>query len=190
MSGDVGLAGEKKKMAQRFIDLISKTSIGFDAVKREQVEAALSCDAVTIGRKKQVEPLLRATELIYEKRTIAAACSAVDTIVNHPPRWIKRFTKPRNLRLLASLCTAAEGLDVALEGAITHERQLQTESHRTVGTIHKAKGLEYRKVLIWNFSNVDFPIDKESARLAYVAISRATESLTIVAPGGALSPWL
>jgi superfamily I DNA/RNA helicase len=30
----------------------------------------------------------------------------------------------------------------------------------------------------------------EAARLAYVAVSRAMESLIIVAPGGAVSPWL
>jgi len=184
------LAGQKKNIAQRFIALIAKTSIGFDAAKREQVLVGLTPDKLIIGRKKQVEPLLRAAELIYEKPTIAAACAAVNIIINKPPKWIKRFTKPRNLRLIASFGVSAEIFDVDLEPAIAYERQLQGEGHRTVGTIHKAKGLEYPNVLVWNFSDAEFPMTEEIAHLAYVAISRATESLTIVAPGGALSPWL
>jgi hypothetical protein len=35
------LLGEKKGIAQRTVDLIAKTSIGFDAAKQAQVEAAV-----------------------------------------------------------------------------------------------------------------------------------------------------
>ncbi len=114
--------------------------------------------------------------------------------MSHPPAWVKRFTKPRNLRVIASIASLAEGLDGALEAAITHERQLEKGTRRTLGTIHKAKGLELPNVLISNFSNADFPItDQLPTRLRVwhmFAISRATESLTFLAPGGAVSPWL
>ena len=182
--------GQRKKMAQAFVSLIGATSIGFDAARRVQVEAALSDDKIVVGRKKQAAPVLKAAELIYADPSIGSACRAVATIVSQPPPWLKRFTKPRNLMLIGCLGATAESPNVALEAAIAHERQLQKGNERTVGTIHKAKGREYPNVLIWNFSDVDFPITDEAARLAYVAMSRATESLTIVAPGGAVSPWL
>ena len=35
------LLGDKKGIAQRTVDLIAKTSIGFDAAKQAQVEAAV-----------------------------------------------------------------------------------------------------------------------------------------------------
>ncbi len=83
-------------------------------------------------------------------------------IMSHPPEWVKRFTKPRTLRVIASIASLAEGLDGALEAAITHERQLEKGTRRTLGTIHKAKGPEFPNVLIWNFSNADFPITDQA----------------------------
>lgn len=35
-------------------------------------------------------------------------------IMSHPPERVKRFTKPRNLRVIASIASLAEGLDGAL----------------------------------------------------------------------------
>jgi hypothetical protein len=184
------LAGRKKQMAERLVKLIVSTSIGFDTARREQVSAALLDDEIVVGRKKQATPILRAAKLIYGDPSVGAACRAVGEIIDQPPLWIKRFTKPQNLALIGCLGAHDDGHDVALEAAITHERQLRKKNERTVGTIHKAKGCEYHNVLIWNFSDVDFPISEDAARLAYVAVSRAIESLIIVAPGAAVSPWL
>lgn len=51
----------------------------------------------------------------------------------------------------------------------------------TVSTIHSSKGLEWDVVLLMNFDNKSFEKDDkgEAQRLAYVAISRARESLYI-----------
>ena len=48
---------------------------------------------------------------------------------------------------------------------------------------------EYEAVLLWNFSSKDFPMDRKSAKLLYVAISRPTNQLILVAPGQSLSPF-
>jgi len=184
------VSGDPQAVAACFVDLIRVNSIGFDAAKRAQVSSSLGKDKVTMGRKKAVEPVLQALSPIYATPTVRGACAAVGAILATPPPWLKRFTKPRNLSLVASIAMIMDDHNVALEAAITHERQLRKTEHRAIGTIHKAKGLEYPNVLLWNFSSVDFPLTDEVARLVYVAISRATESLAIVAPGGAVSPLL
>jgi DNA helicase-2/ATP-dependent DNA helicase PcrA len=62
--------------------------------------------------------------------------------------------------------------------------------HRTVSTVHKAKGLEYDHVLIGNFSAAHFGDDEMSRRVAYVALSRARRSITMLVPADQPSPLL
>jgi superfamily I DNA/RNA helicase len=60
----------------------------------------------------------------------------------------------------------------------------------SIGTIHKAKGLEFDHVLIANFSAGHFPDEEMSRRVAYVALSRARRSITLLVPGDSPSPLL
>jgi superfamily I DNA/RNA helicase len=59
-----------------------------------------------------------------------------------------------------------------------------------VSTVHKAKGLEYDHVMIGNFSAAHFGDDEMSRRIAYVALSRARRSITLLVPEQQPSPLL
>jgi DNA helicase-2/ATP-dependent DNA helicase PcrA len=61
---------------------------------------------------------------------------------------------------------------------------------RSVSTVHKAKGLEYDHVMIGNFSAAHFGDDEMSRRIAYVALSRARRSITLLVPKQQPSPLL
>jgi hypothetical protein len=186
------IGSDPKQLAVSVVNLVSKYSVGFDAAKRKQVLATLEDNGINIGRKVQISKVARALEGIYAAPSAISACLAVGNIISDTPDWLKRLTKPRNLALVAELGKISndELPSSALESAISHEREIQKAQRRSISTIHKAKGLEYPNVMIWNFSAPDFPATPEAARLAYVAISRATEELEIVAPGEAISPLL
>ena len=85
-----------------------------------------------------------------------------------------------------------EGQDAfsALSSAIMTRKIAAKKAHRAVGTIHKAKGLEYDHVLIAHMSASHFPDNDYGRRLAYVAISRAVRSLELLVPETDPSPLL
>lgn len=142
----------------------------------------LSYSEVTIGRKQQVGPVLRALSrsLQYSHYLRGVFCGRND---NEPSAGAGQaiYEAPQPQSYCVN-CIVSRGPRRRTEAAITHERQLEKGTRRTLGTIHKAKGLEFPNVLIWNFSNADFPItDQLPMRLRVwhmFAISRATESLT------------
>lgn len=59
----------------------------------------------------------------------------------------------------------------------------------TVSTVHKAKGLEWDAVALWNVSNGTFPLmygkkidNEEERRILYVAATRAKKHLSLICP--------
>jgi hypothetical protein len=61
---------------------------------------------------------------------------------------------------------------------------------RSISTVHKAKGLESANVLVMPCDINHFPESEQGRRLLYVAISRATRTLTLVVPRNDPSPLL
>jgi DNA helicase-2/ATP-dependent DNA helicase PcrA len=61
---------------------------------------------------------------------------------------------------------------------------------KVISTIHKAKGLECRSVLVLPCDREHFGESDAKRRLLYVALSRATESLALVVPRKSPSPLL
>jgi len=65
--------------------------------------------------------------------------------------------------------------------ALSRLRRRRSLPPQSVSTVHKAKGLEFRRVLICPADQHQYPSNGYGARLLYVAMSRATHELTIVA---------
>jgi superfamily I DNA/RNA helicase len=59
-----------------------------------------------------------------------------------------------------------------------------------VSTIHKSKGIEFDHVILANFGASHFLDDQTCRRLAYVALSRARQSIHIIVPTQTPSPLL
>lgn len=180
--------GDAQRLASIVVQTLSDSVVGFDAAKRAQCLAALKPAAVEIGRRKQVASALESLEAIYRAPSVAAACRALGEIVQNPPKWLKRIQYRRNVEAIVAVGESSGHPQDAIESIIAHSREANVV-RRTISTVHKAKGLEYEGVMLWNFSAVDFPIDEARARLLYVAISRPTHRLVLLAPGLAVSPF-
>ena len=61
---------------------------------------------------------------------------------------------------------------------------------RAISTVHKAKGLEAGRVIVMPCNSKHFPDNEAARNLLYVAISRATHSLTLVVSRSDPSPLL
>lgn len=82
-----------------------------------------------------------------------------------------------------------ERIEDALLSLSARRAKLQRQPpNKAISTIHKAKGLEFRNVIIMNCDASDFPDNEAKRRLLYVALSRATHSLTLVLPRENASP--
>jgi superfamily I DNA/RNA helicase len=64
--------------------------------------------------------------------------------------------------------------------ALSRLRRRRSLPVQSTSTIHKAKGLEFRRVLICPADQQQYPANPYGARLLYVALSRATHCLTII----------
>jgi DNA helicase-2/ATP-dependent DNA helicase PcrA len=75
---------------------------------------------------------------------------------------------------------------------ITSQRNFGNKSmpNKVISTIHKAKGLESDHVVVTALDSGNFPDTEEKRCLLYVAISRAKQSVTIIASKNAPSPLL
>ena len=79
--------------------------------------------------------------------------------------------------------------DVGL-AEITHRRTYARPSPpaRAISTIHKAKGLECKSVILMPCDARSFPDKEDSRCLLYVALSRATHRLQLVVSRASPSP--
>jgi AAA domain/UvrD-like helicase C-terminal domain len=64
--------------------------------------------------------------------------------------------------------------------SLSRLRRKRAQPKFSTSTVHKAKGLEFRRVLVCPADQQQYPSSKYGARLLYVAMSRATHRLTIV----------
>jgi hypothetical protein len=142
--------------------------------------------------------ILRALEPIYSRgrsayfESTAAAVEALADCGHHLPR----VHAVRTLRVTAeSLENEPPDLDLALHQyadavvAIAHSSP-RVDRGLFVMTAHQAKGKEFDVVVLGDGMERFWPDDEDHRRLFYVAITRATKSWTVIAPGGGGSPLL
>ncbi len=65
----------------------------------------------------------------------------------------------------------------------TRELLATTDAEVILSTIHHAKGLEFKNVILWNLANENIR-SPESRRLLYVGMTRARQCLTVCVPRG------
>lgn len=179
-----------ERLVKCLVAHIEFVSTGLDAVKSKAIHKALGPDRVTFGRHQILRPFLEQLGVVYADPGLPAFCATAKAIVEAPPDWLT-VRMPASMRLIGlsrpgSGDNAIECLDAVVGRIKAGARRLS----RTVSTVHKAKGLEYDHVLIGNFSASHFGDDEVSRRVAYVALSRARLSITILVPADQPSPLL
>jgi hypothetical protein len=179
-----------ERLAKCLVAHVQSVSTGLDSAKFRAVQKALSPDGITFGRHQILRGFLERLEPIYANPGLPAFCATAKAIVEAPPDWLT-IRMPASMRLIGQSRPgpgddALECLDAVVARIKAGARRLT----RTVSTVHKAKGLEYDHVLIGNFSASHFGDDEMSRRVAYVALSRARRSITMLVPADQPSPLL
>lgn len=162
--------------------------------------------------EKRFMPIFRHTEALLNKREKVTPRTFTTEL-----RWVHQQMVEQGfidaIPLLGYMCTLFDQMVMGQQEANTLRQQLEqhlyelrtfnesdlfqnaiTAERVYVMTIHKAKGLEFDNVVVYNVSHDVFPpahlrnVD-EMARLLYVALSRARRRVCVTSCG-ALSPFL
>src|SRR5699024_10119274 len=115
-------------------------------------------------------------------------------------QWIEEGVRPENIAVLARTRPQLRSLGNAIETEGLRLKELQSDEHPPEGyiqlrTMHRAKGLEFERVLLYGVSDEVIPssqqlqhmpeTEREDARqrersLLYVAASRARDELVVL----------
>lgn len=181
-------AGNAQAIARSFLELVKNSSKGFSAQYQRSVEGRLSETGVRLVGARGMTPLLVALQEIWHAPNYGGVRRAAEQLLREPPAWLT-LRKPQ---ALAALAAARGGAGVDPRDVLAAEvkaRKLRARRPwRCASTIHKAKGLQFHRVMLVNASADHFPNEEQARRLAYVAISRATHALTVLVPGESPSP--
>ena len=126
--------------------------------------------------------LLNMTEQT-DRNTLAAECDyayrylSQRNFISHIERWdaVISFIK----RTLGSEPLSRQLFERLPELRTFNEGDLLTDEPVTVITVHKAKGLEFDNVVLFDASQKNLPHASDDARVYYVAFSRAKERLAV-----------
>lgn len=166
-----------------FIKFLTSVATGFSESrygKRLRREVAEECSGTARG---ELPPALQAVgRCIIASADHIGISNALREIRANPAFSRIKVDYPREYRDAIRLGNFAVAEDGLAEMARRRNFARANMPARAVSTIHKAKGLEFERVLVLPCDEKYFADSEKSRRLLYVAISRATRSLTIVIP--------
>ena len=169
------------KLAVAFLQFATDIGSGFPKALREGIEkrAQVQLNRSQAGVKQLA--WLQPLEAIYAKPDHRGLAAAMDLVAEHPPAGYRiRFSEhAAALRAVGRTDDPRGHLH-----ALSRLRRRRALPPLSTSTVHKAKGLEFRRVLVCPADEQQYPTGTYGARLFYVAISRATHQLTIVTDTG------
>lgn len=167
-----------RDLASAFLVFIASTGSGFQKAMREGLRARLgeTLDQRRSGKKQAV--WLRALAAIYQAPNHHGLAAAMEMLTQETPTGycVRLSDHTSTLRALGSSHDPRGHLQ-----ALSRLRRRRSLPPLNLSTIHKAKGLEFRRVLVCPADQHQYPATPFGSRLLYVAMSRATHKLTIVA---------
>jgi superfamily I DNA/RNA helicase len=182
--------GNPQRLSISMVDHLASVSTGLDQAKRQALSRALQLDRIEYGRQQVLREFISYFEPLYRTSDLWTFCETARHIISNPPQWLT-VRMPATLRLLGQTRPRPEDDPLeCLDQIIARIKAGARRPSRSASTIHKAKGLEFDHVLISNFSAAHFGDDEMSRRIAYVALSRARHSITLLVPGDSPSPLL
>lgn len=182
--------GDPARISHLLLDHIRSSSVGVRQDDHDRLAGMFGPDQIVRPPRGRLSPFSRVFEPIYRDCSLLglfAACRRVRTV--DIPDF--RLRKVLCLRLLANLSKQdGDAAKDELSAVIAARKALSAKPTRAASTIHKAKGLEFGRVLIAFCGSSHFPDTELRRRLLYVAISRATNALTLHVPTDSPSPLI
>jgi DNA helicase-2/ATP-dependent DNA helicase PcrA len=174
--------GDVEPVCEAFLRFARATCTGITKADCERINREVREGCKKTARGKRPPALQRiATELVTDPSHVGVA-GALEVLRSDPSLGDVKIDYPveyRDAIRLGGFADAAEAL-----GEL-HRRRSHSGGMlplNAVSTIHKAKGLEFRRVMLLPVDTTYFPDTEKSRRLLYVGLSRAVESLVMVVP--------
>lgn len=183
-TGVQAATGDASALAALLTKFLQEIGIGFTSSAYGDTfegEVAAGCTTSRRGKPATLQALGRMVIAQPDHRGIAATLARVRELIETDP--VFAAIKIDHQREFNDAIRMGEFSDC--EGAVTEIARRRTYSRpappeRCLSTIHKAKGLECANVMIVPCDARHFPDNLSSRCLLYVAMSRATRSLTLV----------
>lgn len=160
-----------------FISFADQIGSGFAKQMREGLLKRAGTVLNEKGAGLAQQPWLSILAAIYADPCHRGLAEAMDRLVRSPP-------PPYRLRLsdhaAALRCLRHTEDPRGQLHALSRVRRRRSLPLQSVSTVHKAKGLEFERVMLCPADRQQYPDNTYGARLLYVAMSRATHTLTIV----------
>jgi hypothetical protein len=187
-------AGDANAVVLALVNFMDKVSVGFtatDYTKFLRSEVAAGCTKKRSLKPAALQGLGRLLLADPTHRGAAAFLHLLSQLIETDPKFAPiKIDSPREFREAIRLDDFENCQDGLTEIARrrTHSRPMPPD--RAISTVHKAKGLEAMRVIIMPCNSKHFPDNEAARNLLYVAISRATQSLTLVVSRSDPSPLL
>jgi DNA helicase-2/ATP-dependent DNA helicase PcrA len=167
-----------ESLARAFLGFVDEIGSGFGKPMREGVGKRLGPELRQQGAGVGQRAWLEILAPIYADPSHRGLAAAMGLLLRAPPAdyHVRLGEHAKALRALGH-CDEPRGHLHAL----SRLRRRRALPQRSTSTVHKAKGLEFRRVLVCPADQHQYPSNAYGARLLYVAMSRATHELTIVA---------
>lgn len=170
------------KLAVEFLAFATDIGSGFPKALRDGLgnRAGAQLSRAQAGAKQV--PWLYALEAIYADPSHRGLATAMDRLATSTPDGyrVRLGDHAAALRAIGRADDPRGHLH-----ALSRLRRRRSLPPLSTSTVHKAKGLEFRRVLVCPADAQQYPPGAYGARLFYVAMSRATHQLTIVTDGAA-----
>jgi hypothetical protein len=181
-----GQAGDAKALAGSLLDFLCIIGVGIShdisVGLRRRLGAAINRDRAGQNQVAWLDCL----EPIYESPDHRGMAAAMRKVRDGAPGYTIRFGDH-----VWALCAFDRTDDPrAFRSTLGRIRRRRKWPAQMVSTIHKAKGLDFDHVLLCPVDRHQYPDDVLGARLLYVALSRARQSVRLVLAGDAPSRHL
>ena len=178
---------DRASLASAFMDFVEQIGSGLRKPMRESIlrraGAQLNVDKAGLAQR----PWLDALSPIYELPNHRGLAAAMERLAAAPPSQYKIRLKDHAVTLRALGRTTDPRGHLQALGRL---RRIRRASFLSASTVHKAKGLEFHRVMICPADTHQYPNGGLGGRLLYVAMSRATQELLILGDGSNHSPHL
>jgi hypothetical protein len=185
--------GNAEALASAMVAFVGDVAVGFSANshgKRFNTEVQQGCTKATKGKPANIQALAKC--LVDQPTHIGVAASLAKlrefvrtNAAGFEDVKVDYATELAETIRLGEFGRADDGL-AELTRRRTHLRQAPPS--RILSTIHKAKGLEYANVVVVPCDKVTFAATHYARCRLYVALSRGTNTLTLVMPSSGQSP--
>lgn len=164
-------------LAAAFIAFADEIGSGFAKPMREGLAKRAGATLNQKGAGPAQQPWLSILDAIYDDPCHRGLAAAMNRLARSPPApyRVRLSDHAAALRSLGRTDDARGHLH-----ALSRLRRRRRLPPLSVSTVHKAKGLEFRRVLVCPADRNQYPSNPYGARLLYVAMSRATHRLVIV----------